>query len=472
MKSNTGTQRIRIDPGCAMGTMVSFATVAFIVANAKYYNIRKLAARNSGTETPFNPEALLQDATKPAAAISNSNNQPGNQANQMKVLTKPLPPEEDIGAEYTFTEMYKREFEKIDNPWDNWTPCDQQHVFQKKCRPQPATCKRQKETNNNHGIGNALITMYVPRSKEIYQEGCAPELRDKEMKGPTAYNFRLLDYVKIPDTVVSAMDQSCVTYSITQPKERVSTKVDSLLSQLQLKQSDKPPLVVMQLRSGWSDEKVRRNQAWNALGSCNEYRDKYYAQSQLAMTEVDLDGLVKDTAHVADKFFGPKKWRLFVASDAPAAKTYVRNKLESRTAGPVVSLEGTVGHNYGGIASGTKDENVEVAVNALAEVLIMSEADLLVSLSSKFPASANWRAMCPQRFVQVRGHPRHGLSDAGGYLLKALSSRNGQEPWHPQLADDDKKAFFERLPKGSENPCTQEADAVRACYCMLKLGHD
>jgi len=378
--------------------------------------------------------------------------------------------------------VHPKLFEKVDAPWTDWLPCDQKETFLKRCSTRPSNCTIQVEANNNHGIGNALMTSYVKHAKNIFQQGCAPEITDKVAKPQSGgFRFKFLDYVNIPEYIPAIGEDEvmafgsnlskCVTFAITQPKELVATKVKNILSQLYDK-TNRLPLVAVHLRSGWSDEMSARQAAWNALGSCNDYRDKYYAHPPWAFSEIDLEGMVLDIAAAADKMFGPKQWRLYVASDAPAARAYVSRMLESRTAGPIVWLEGTIGHNYGGIGAATMDQNIQVSVNALAEVVVMSEADFFVILPSKFPTSAKWRSICPQRFIEMRGHPRHDLAILGNVLTRALSKDGTKEAWSPNLtAEEERTIFWKALPKGHNNPCAQDGDPFRACFCLLKLGH-
>ena len=58
-------------------------------------------------------------------------------------------------------------------------------------------------------------------------------------------------------------------------------------------------------------------------------------------------------------------------------------------------VEGTIGRNYLGGASMTKEEKVDTAVTAFVDVHAMSEADILVGTSSKFPKAADYPSMCP-----------------------------------------------------------------------------
>jgi hypothetical protein len=121
---------------------------------------------------------------------------------------------------------------------------------------------------------------------------------------------------------------------------------------------------------------------------------------------------------------------------------------------------------------------MEIAANALAELIILSEADLLVHSSSSFSAAANVCSMCPQQQVTIAKHPRHDLASSGKILESALpASRSGRgenytllAPWHPQLTDIQKNEYSELLPKGKDNPCTQDSSSspVKGMLWSLK----
>ena len=130
--------------------------------------------------------------------------------------------------------------------------------------------------------------------------------------------------------------------------------------------------------------------------------------------------MLLDTAHAADKMFGPWNWRLYVASDAPGVRRYAQHLLQAHTPKNVWN-KGIVGHNYMGGQTTTLEEKIETSIGAFADVLIMIQSDLLVSLSSKFPKAGEMIGMCPQRAIHFPGHPRHDLATNGGLLTRSVS---------------------------------------------------
>ena len=126
-----------------------------------------------------------------------------------------------------------------------------------------------------------------------------------------------------------------------------------------------------------------------------------------------LNSLIDAIGLAADSAFGERGWQLFIASDAPAVKRHVAHRLGPRTAtGATMVTVGRIGHNYArGKMKRSAEENMEISVNALADLILLSEAALLVQSSSKFPDAAHARAQCDQRRVKLPGFPRHALAD-------------------------------------------------------------
>ena len=161
-----------------------------------------------------------------------------------------------------------------------------------------------------------------------------------------------------------------------------------------------------------------------------------------------------------------------MASDAPGVRRYAQHLLNSRTL-KIVWNKGRVGHNYLGGKMATKEEKIETSVSAFTDVLIMSQADLLVSLSSKFPKAGEMIGMCLQRAIHLPGHPRHDLATNGGLLTQVWikRTRDTNTPWTPEFTGKLMQQFLEGLPQGQESPCTKADNPLRSCYCMLKQGH-
>eukprot|EP00978_Attheya_sp_CCMP212_P033878 scaffold139025_cov49-Attheya_sp.AAC.1 len=134
-------------------------------------------------------------------------------------------------------------------------------------------------------------------------------------------------------------------------------------------------------------------------------------------------------------------------------------------------------YNSGGRPQSANDEAAELS---LADMIVLSMASMVVSMPSKFPASAILRSVCPRRTITLHGHPRHGLTKMGIVLGRALKKKkpnneNGEEQeeaiWIPNLGEEDKKELEEWLPGGKSHPCMKDPHPDRACMCFIKLGH-
>ncbi|CAB9524708.1 expressed unknown protein [Seminavis robusta] len=400
------------------------------------------------------------------------------------------------------SEQAARELQKIDQPWPNWSHCNPLAAFEDRCHPKPATCRHVQNATNNHGIGNALEITYVKVASESLRQkpDCAPIIHDKPVRPihPGEFSFQLLDYVKEPSWVVQPsksfrdFQAKCLAFLLTQPKQVVTDKVQAIQQQYSAQQhNDKQhyPLVAMHLRTGWSDEMQRNVPGWDGLGSCEDYQNQFPVDmAHHAVSDLPLKQVILDFATAADRVFGAggnhKQWRLYVASDAPGIRNYVRHLLHDRVVGPIVWQEGRIGHNYQGGMATSLEEKVATSVSAFTDLVIMSEADMLVCISSRFPSAANLRSGgCPQRFAEVGAFPRHELAIAGDLLHKAWTkytskSKNtspgaitGSTPWCPALDEEAKAKLFDAIPGGRDNPCTTAVDPIRACFCLLKLSH-
>lgn len=385
----------------------------------------------------------------------------------------------------------KTKWETIDAPWPDWSTCKAATAFQSNCDPRPATCQAVSEDiGNNHGIGNALIVSFLKAAKALQAANpdCAPILEDINIRTKSRrrtnntssnnnnneFEFHLLDFVQEP-SVATKPDDKCLMYSITQPREAVANKVRGLSARFLEGGAADLPLVALQIRTGWSDETRSNVAGWDALGSCGEYKEQFKNRNHRAVSEVDVEAMILDTAAAADRAFGANQWKVYVASDAPGIRQFVKQRMEARAAGPILWVEGTIGHNAFGGNAMSKDEKIDTSVNAFVDVLMMSQAKMLVCTSSKFPAAANMRSMCPQRYLVLRGHPRHDLAKAGRLLNLALgkyqSTGDPVSVWVPELAEESQQNFFNALPDGNQSMCIQAPNPVRACFCLLKLGH-
>ena len=383
-------------------------------------------------------------------------------------------------AEKIYSDAFQKDFQNMDSPWNDWAACDPHAEFETKCHPRPATCRAVSDViTNNHGIGNALVVSLVKAAKELLVDNpdCAPVVS----YGP------LLDYVLEPQVVIqNNEDKKCIIFSITQPNEAVANKVTAITSRYYVQQDKQEetnsaiqqkqlPLVAIQIRTGWGDENFRNMRAWDALGDCSEYEEQFRNMHHKAVKEINVQEMLLDTALAADRAFGKRQWRAYIASDAPSMRHYAKHiLLESRVAAEHIHwVDGTIGHNTRPGASTTVEEKADISVNALVDIIMMSSASMLVSINSKFPKAANMRSMCTQRYTELRGHPRHGLATAGSILTASLKRSTGTDDnhWIPDLTDEEKERFFASLPDGDQNICTQANGPIRACFCFKKLSH-
>ena len=169
------------------------------------------------------------------------------------------------------------------------------------------------------------------------------------------------------------------------------------------------------VRTGWVDatHAAREGRSWDALRCAAAGGDgprdwtalgEGAGRLVVAADGATLAAVAARVAADADRAYGARGWDLYVASDAPGAKAWVRAAIGGR-ARRVLALDGAVGHNHlaGGDGSGAD-------VNSLADLVLLGDADVLVHFSSKFPNSAYNRNFCPGLRLEVAGYPRHDLA--------------------------------------------------------------
>lgn len=127
-----------------------------------------------------------------------------------------------------------------------------------------------------------------------------------------------------------------------------------------------------------------------------------------------------------------------------------------------------VGHNNNNEQGRTSVQNDAVAINAISDLLLLSDSDMLVYLSSKFPKVAGQRAVCPQRRHELKGHPRHALAKMSKLLSRVSLEGGGVGA---PLTEQTRKELLDFLPGGSSNSCMQAEEPLRACACYFKMGH-
>ena len=131
-------------------------------------------------------------------------------------------------------------------------------------------------------------------------------------------------------------------------------------------------------------------------------------------------------ARDADRAYGARGWDLYVASDAPGVRRWVTEKLQGR-ARNIRHLNGTIGHNYFQGQGGAASQGGDAHVQALADLILLSEAHVVAYYDSKFPVIAAERTFCPGLRLPVKGYPRHavpnGLPSKRGRVDAAGRSR-------------------------------------------------
>mmetsp|Transcript_12014 Transcript_12014/g.23941 ORF Transcript_12014/g.23941 Transcript_12014/m.23941 type:complete len:460 (-) Transcript_12014:111-1490(-) len=391
--------------------------------------------------------------------------------------------------------------------------CDPDLTFLKGCKPRASSCTEEVVDHfSHHGIGNALVISYTKRAEPVFDKGCLPKLTDENTKNVARYGsvedasfFQLLRHVKVLEFIVSGSDKKCSIYALTQPRKEPREVVDGLRGRwrdasdaIVAQQGAAPrppradgrppvparPLLGIHVRTGWADEVNRREAQWDALGDCTEYRDQYFGDGgrlgpagtgvRDGRDNFSLRPFVADALAASDAAFGEDNYVVFVASDAPAVKYYVKDYVAS-TGSNVETIfhEMKLGHNAGQQSNHIKsmDHNLEVQRSTIVDLIMLSEATLLANISSKFPDAAHTRNQCGQRRVDVWGHLRHRLSDAGGLLEKALAHRGGEEDWVPDIDAQGMDKLATVLPHGKQHQCFDDAAPSRSCMCFLKLAH-
>jgi len=341
--------------------------------------------------------------------------------------------------------------------------CDAAAKYEELCAPVDATCDEVTPVRTKHGLGNSLQTAYFRAAKAAFEKGCTVAVSEDRA------GFRLQDWVEKPARVPTRLERDgCVTWPLTQPGPELAAYVATA-------RGDRSrPTVAIHVRTGWVDT-VRQAAAWRRL-KCpapdkRELRRRLAAGGRAAVDAgtmvVSKDGgrdgktknhLAKVAARVADDAdaaYGARGWDLYVCADAPGVRAWVARALGAR-AREVRMLNGTIGHNYwaaGGGPGGARDSAADV--EALADLILLGEADVVVHYRSNFPESAANRNLCGGLRLAIGGHPRHALASISHAL----------EQGKTDLAD------ASLLPSDTW-PCTDlGATTVQQCACMYQAAY-
>lgn len=329
----------------------------------------------------------------------------------------------------------------------NWSPCDAVARYEEICRPTAPSCVEEHLDNpSTHGIGNALMISYSRMASESFSRGCVPRFNEPATYGVEQV-FKLQKWMQEPTTIPTEMSQKgCVTWPLTQPGPMLEEVVQSGRG------DGRTPTVGLHVRTGWVDSITERNgkrDLWDSL-TCEETSLNDAGQMVRDAKDVPLVTLLEDAVTKADSTFGVNAWDLFVSSDAPGVKIWVAARLRERVRS-VRHLNGEVGHNW---VKGEISRD-DVSLSALAELVLLSEADLLFHFGSKYPTSAFQRTLCQKEHVEFSGMPRHHLAD----MTAALRS-NEQNVSHISRNIN------------VVHPChSVGASTVLACACMFKQSY-
>ena len=389
----------------------------------------------------------------------------------------------------------RRGLAALAEPWRDWTPCDEAAAYEARCAPEAATCEADVPFYSHKGLGNALLTGYVPSARAALARGCAPKFDEEKHRPATvsdergarapagAAAFRLQAAAVVPTVVPTNLSDACVLQALTAPTPAVAARV----RRAQRGTDAALPLVAFHLRTGWADTSdPSAKDGWATLGTCARFQERYANATDggLGVASHDgslgLSGLLRTVSDAADAAFGARHWRAFVASDAPAARDAASAYLEGRCDGGAARNDGGVlGHNA---------DTPEAGESALSDLLLLAEADFLVYLTSKFPAAAARRRACPARSVDVGRPTRHAVFDLGPLLTTGLKARRegqmtqdaagppGQKPRSPLYLPGPARRELAKIvgfdAAGGPHRCLDDADPLESCACFFRIAHE
>jgi len=323
-------------------------------------------------------------------------------------------------------------WEALGKPWD-WQACDPDLEFERQCKPVAPECTMTVvDESVTHGLGNMLLHVYVQKSLLAFEKGCSAVF--KEQPGPNQKTpFKMSDHFQVAERVPTVLSPKCIAYAITQPK----AKVRKLLETAKASSDPTLPLVAMAVRTGWLED---MSPAWPSL-ECSAYTFPGAAANVVQHEGFGFSSLLQSTAKAADSAFG--RWNGMVTSDSYGAKAFGLETLGKRGQG-VVDYFGALGHsNPSGrrVRATDAEEQIALARTAVVDLVLLSEASILVFFPSKFPKAAALRSMCPQRtneFHRAAAAPLGGItgrSEAGqtyqrgtGRCLLTLDRRGAEGP--------------------------------------------
>jgi hypothetical protein len=280
----------------------------------------------------------------------------------------------------------------------------------------------------------------------------------------------------------------CAVYAVTRPLRNVTRALDAAAPDGWLTgRTATLPTVGLHFRSGWVDYA----RYWNAT-ACGAYRDVFPDAAGslpgLRKNETLRESLA-NLADAADAAFGERRWRVYVAADAPALKSYVARVLGPRcarvgfTTAPLFHSQRPPPPSYSqprdpkGSRGGFAAADLAVA----ADFVALAQSDVFLAAGdSSFTAASEVRALCPQRrFAGYGNVAKYSIPHNGpGYrwlvfdILSAI--------WRPSSRAGRPLAQTDGIPRhfAPDHPCRaagaaaaggDKADEAEACQCFLQL---
>ena len=374
-------------------------------------------------------------------------------------------------------------WETMRQPWADWAPCDADDAFERLCAPIAPQCERDGDIGRGHGqgFGNALYSLSV-MAAGAFADNCTVRYKDDGEKN----NFRLGAHMLNPTPSVPTQHTAkrklqpgpCTLHAIT--RIRPGSDAAARVARLRDGRGDLP-IVSVHLRTGWADT-LALHPEWGelecgALAAKPEY-EPFDAtmwvvshEDEFGAGRVNLSTLLLRTADAADGAFGARRWRLYVASDAPIVKERVAAFLKDR-ARETLSIDGRVGHTNAAEHEGDDALTHDLGASAVGDFVMLRDSAMLVGYLSNFPKRAGQAAVCPQRWIELRSRERK--DDVREHVIEMdqlLTGKvGGTQGLPPGMQATPPRPLALHVPP--RHPCLDADEPTRACACLYKLALD
>jgi len=386
-------------------------------------------------------------------------------------------------------------------PWPEWTACNPMTAFASRCSPAVPRCNETVTLSEGvtHGLGNSAVSLRG-HMREAYARGCYARYESSTPSEPG--QFRMADYMHPLQGLVPAVVKGdsllaahkgdggavgCILFAALQPGPEVTAAVDAVL---QDGVGRGLPLVGLHLRTGWADvERVLGGDAQagpgaplNACGRLYAHRfpnataDAFAAMGGAA-TLPPLRSILAALADAADGAFGRGRWRFFLATDSPGIKRFALRAMASRCAGVLSSTGLPLGHTAIRTGNDPRSDPARargVAVGALADLVALSSADMVLNNQySRYSMAARMRAVCPQRYLEIKGRIAGHVADLGTKIAPLVKAEADVSP-----GDGGESGGAEPVPAALEawvrpgHPCLRMPRPVLACACFFKAAFE